>query len=112
MAETTSEVKSLNFTQSLKELIFIVDEKSVEGSMVVTVPNRLIGGPYTVWIDGFFQHVACQELGEQNSVITVNYSGGIHTIRIVGSTVIPEFTSISIMLPSRHQSYHYGLSLR
>ncbi len=42
--------------------------------------------------------MAGQELGEQNSVITANYSSGIHTIRIVGSTVIPEFTFISIML--------------
>ncbi len=74
----------------------VKDEKKLEimvqgGTwMTVTVHNRLLGGPYTVLVDGKKTEFSTAAPYERHSALSISYKNA-KTIDIIGTTVIPEF---------------------
>lgn len=91
---TASKVHDFGFDQNSKSITLIVDNNA---PMLVILPKSLIGGPYEVQqnenpIDfkQYYQNAT-------HSWIRIDPSAS-GTIKIIGTTVVPEFFSISVLI--------------
>lgn len=89
---SNSTATSFNFTQSLKQISFdVTGTPDTEGFCNVTIPHTLLGGPYTVFIDTLDITPTSQPSNGTHTFLYFTYNHSIHTIKIQGTTVIPEF---------------------
>jgi len=90
---TTSNVQAVTLDQSLKRMIFSIEELRSKGSANITMPKTLIEGPFTVNKSGvkFTQN-------STHSSIYLTYDRGAQTIEITGSSVVPEFPLTGIVI--------------
>jgi parallel beta-helix repeat protein len=63
------------------------------GFCKVSLPNTLLGGPYTVFVDGAAHANLVEISNDTHSFFYISYGLGIHEIRIEGTTVVQEFSS-------------------
>jgi outer membrane protein assembly factor BamB len=88
---------------TLKKINFTVQGISGMTCMTnVTIPNALLGGPYTVTVDGGLPNDPPGVIVTSNdthSFIYFTYGLSTHGIEITGTTVVPEYTSITLLAP-------------
>lgn len=68
-------------------------ESSAQGFAKITVPHALLGGNYTVFVDGlpYTDYNTTYDEEANRSMFSINYDGRASSIDIVGTTVAPEF---------------------
>lgn len=91
---SNSTISNFTFNQSLKEISFNVTGKSgTLGFCNITFPTQLLGGPYTVQINGL-PVTAIETSNATHTSLYFTYTHSLHMVEIIGTTVIPEFSSI------------------
>lgn len=92
---SNSTISSLEFDKDQKEISFNVTETSgTKGFCNVTIPIILLGGNFTVKIDGLI--VTPDPIVVSNathSFVYFTYTHSSHMIQILGTTAIPEFST-------------------
>jgi len=88
---TNSSVTNFAFHQPAKTESFeIASENGTTGFCNVTIPKELLNGDFTVWIDDSpINFILTQNL--THSFLYFNYTQTVHKVRIVGTSVIPEY---------------------
>lgn len=95
--ETTSnyDVEEVEFSVEEKKLTFYIKSGLQNNLGEMTIPVNLINGNFTFFLNDqeFFPVV---KYGEEISFITVEFEGdGRHTLEIIGTTYLPEFSEIA-----------------
>ncbi|MEM2780469.1 MAG: NosD domain-containing protein [Candidatus Bathyarchaeia archaeon] len=96
---SNSTISNFNFSQTDKKLTFIVEgNENVAGYCNITIPLDLLGGPYTIAIDGtvIMENYDAPTNGT-HAFIYFTYTHSQHLIEITGTTAIPEFPSTLIL---------------
>ncbi len=97
--ESTSEMSNCQLVIENKKLLFDVAETSgCYGFCTVTIPNELLGGPYEIESDGQPLSGVVLSENDTHSSLAFTYSQCTTSIEIIGSTVIPELSSATILL--------------
>ncbi|MEM2293156.1 MAG: PQQ-binding-like beta-propeller repeat protein [Nitrososphaerota archaeon] len=97
--DSNSTISNFNFSQTDKKLTFIVEgNENVAGYCNITIPVDLLGGPYTIAIDGtvIMENYDAPTNGT-HAFIYFTYTHSQHLIEITGTTAIPEFPSTLIL---------------
>ncbi len=86
---------------TLKKLTYTLQGISgTIGMSNITIPNALLGGPYTVTVDGGLPNdppgVILLNNGTHSSLY-FTYGHSVHTVEIIGTTVIPEFPIANLL---------------
>ena len=92
---SNSLVSNLRLNQTEKSLSFTVEGTAeTTGSCNITIPSELLSGDFTVFMDGL-QLVESADYSSSfngtHHTLNINYEHSTHTIRIVGTSVIPDF---------------------
>ena len=102
VASNSTSVSNLNFDEQNKKLSFIVQgDAGTKGVTEITIPKSLLSGDLTVMIDG--KAMAQSDVVEAASTDTettleLNYHHSTHQIDIVGTSAVPEFSSIASLV--------------
>jgi outer membrane protein assembly factor BamB len=97
---TPSQTIQANLLATQKKMNFTVTGiDTTRGMTNITIPNEMLGGPYTVRIDGGLPSPSPIVVNNgTHSSIYFTYAQSKHNIEITGTTVVPEF-SPALMLP-------------
>lgn len=99
---STSSVTGLNLNQEERKLVVKLSKTSGESELSfihLTFPHTVLSGNFLVSMDqGKSQQPFFTVTNETHSRLIIEYEPGDRTIEIVGTTVIPEFGSASILL--------------
>jgi hypothetical protein len=94
---SNSTISDLTFNQALKRVRFDVDGTTgTTGFCNITIPAELLSGDFTVFMDDaqMIQGVDYTDtLNGTNHTLSITYAHSTHIIEIVGTNVIPDFTS-------------------
>ena len=94
---SNSTISDLTFNQALKRIRFDVDGTTgTTGFCNITIPAELLSGDFTVFMDDaqMIQGVDYTDtLNGTNHTLSITYAHSTHIIEIVGTNVIPDFTS-------------------
>jgi hypothetical protein len=94
---SNSTVSGFSFNQSAKEISFNVTGASgTKGYCNVTIPKALLGGSFTVLVDGSTV-TPTQTSNATCTSLYITYTQANHKIQITGTTIIPEFPSNMIL---------------
>jgi len=102
VVDSNSTISNFNFTKEEKKISFMVEgEPGTIGYCNITIPIELLGGPYTVTFDNetILQKYDAPTNGT-HAFIYITYNHSTHTIEIIGTTVIPEYPSLALLLVS------------
>jgi len=98
-AESNSTTSNFQFIKEGKKLLFnVAGSTGTYGFCNITIPNQLLGGPFTVTFD---EQPLSEVLSLDNGTHTwlyFTYPQSGHAIEITGTTVIPEFPSLLPLL--------------
>jgi len=84
---------NLTFSQPDKELAFnIRGPEGIDGVCTVAIPVELLGGDFTVIFDGESLDYGYSQ-NSTHAFIDFEYTSGLHEVNVIGTTVIPEFSS-------------------
>jgi parallel beta-helix repeat protein len=87
--DSNSTVSDFQFVQPLKEIRFSVSGLAgAVGFCNVTIPKSLLGGPWTVQIDGGSLPSSIVVENATHSLLCFTYSHSVHEVEIVGTYVI------------------------
>jgi len=96
---TNSTVSDFNFSQEQTQISFnVTGTDGTIGFCNVTIPSILLEGPYTVLIGDSSPLTLIETSNSTHTFLYFTYSHSEQTVKIVGSSVIPEF-SIALYLP-------------
>ena len=98
--KTDSTISNFTFDKSNKTITFEVEgDPGTTGFFNLTLPIVLLGGPYTVRIDDttVLEDYDAPTTGT-NAFIYCAYNHSSYTIEIEGTTVIPEFATLTVLL--------------
>jgi hypothetical protein len=88
---SNSTISSLAFEQPQRRITFTVTGRTdTSGYCNVTIPDELLGGTFTVHVDGAITTYTASHNGS-HTTLAFEYSHSTSTVEIVGTTVIPEF---------------------
>jgi len=88
---------NLTFSQPNKEVTFnIRGPEGIDGICTVAIPVELLGGNFTVIFDGKPLDYEYSQ-NSTHAFIDFEYTPGLHEVNVVGTTVIPEFSSSLII---------------
>lgn len=87
---TNSEINNFRFDKNDKSITFDATGKNDTVGLTEIYLSDVLEGPYTVMIDGEPTRVLNITEGDREG-IKILYKHSIHTIKIIGSEVIPEF---------------------
>ena len=94
---SNSTISDLTFNQALKRIRFDVDGTTgTTGFCNITIPAELLSGDFTVFMNDaqMIQGVDYTDtLNGTNHTLSITYAHSTHIIEIVGTNVIPDFTS-------------------
>ena len=97
-ANSNSTVSGLTFNQPSKELTFNVNGTlGTSGFCNITIPANLMSEPFSLFRDNVLLVNNVDYTQTSNGThytISINYNHSSHTIRIIGSTPIPESPQI------------------
>ena len=85
---------------TLKKISYTLEgiEQTI-GSSNITIPNLMLGGPYTVTVDGGLPLYSAPPVDNgTHTSLYFTYFQSVHKVEITGTTVIPEFP-LAIVLP-------------
>lgn len=98
LISSNSSITNFAFTSSAKKTSFNVTGTSgTNGYCNVTIPTVLLGGPYTVLVDGSTV-TSVEASNATHTFLYFTYTHSTHKVEIIGKTVIPEFPSIIAIL--------------
>jgi parallel beta-helix repeat protein len=90
---SNSTISAFNFNATQKFISFNVNGSAgTMGFCKITIDNLLLGGPYTVLVDGTPVTPSVTSNGT-HSFLYFTYAHSTHNVRIIGTIVIPEFPS-------------------
>jgi uncharacterized protein YfaS (alpha-2-macroglobulin family) len=104
VATNSSSVRDFAFEQAEKKVSFKVEgETGTQGVAQVTLPKELLAGKMTVTIDGRAVAEDSNDVVVTSDTATeitleLNYHHSEHTVEIIGTSVVPEFTIAGIVL--------------
>jgi len=99
ITESNSTITNLIFNQSTRSIAFGVEGiNQTTGFCNITIPSRLLDGPYTVKIDGLTisENFSAPSNGT-HVFLCFCYDQSSHTMEIIGTKVIPEFQLLLIL---------------
>jgi hypothetical protein len=86
---------------TLKKLTYTLQGISgTTGTSNITIPNALLGGPYTVTVDGGLPNDPPGVIISTNdtcSSLYFAYGHSTHAVEIIGTTVVPEFPTTNLL---------------
>lgn len=96
---SNSTVTAFSFSQPNKRINFNVTRPSgTHGFCNVTIPETLLGGPYTVTVDDLPAAPSPVEVSnDTHTSVYFTYNHSTRMVKILGTTVIPEFPSATIL---------------
>jgi rhodanese-related sulfurtransferase len=87
---SNSTISGFNFSQPSKQISFdVTGPDGTVGFCNVTVPNILLGGPYTVSVDGLLPLVLLETSNGTHTFLYLNYFHSTHKVQIVGTSAGP-----------------------
>lgn len=90
---SASSISALTFNQGTKTIIFTVaDSTATAGSAVITIPTDLVKGKFTASVDGKSVQIN-EKSNSADTIITLEYAGGIRTVVLSISPVITTTTT-------------------
>jgi hypothetical protein len=93
-----STISNFVFNSTAKSISFSVSAATGStGFCNVTIPEAFLGPPYTVKIDNIQTEPVISSNGT-HTIIHLSYTHSVHTIKIVGSSIIPEFSTNALLL--------------
>ena len=99
---SSSDVSQVTFDAQEKMLSFqVTGKEGTHGVTQVTIPKELLSGQITVLIDGHAMasdNVIMTADTEAKTTLELNYSHSTHTIEIVGTSAVPEFGHLSVLV--------------
>jgi parallel beta-helix repeat protein len=97
-AISNSTILEFYFSQSEKTVGFSFNSPN-EGSSFcrVTLPTSLLGGPYTFFLDGLSSTDLLESSNGTHCFLYFAHNNSYHDVRIVGTSVIPEFSSFLLV---------------
>jgi len=93
--KTNSAISNFTFDENRKTVSFDVEGATgTKGFCSIAIPEELLGGPYTVKVDDktILQGYSPPKNGT-HAFMYVTYNHSLHTVKIIGTTAIPEFPS-------------------
>lgn len=91
---SNSTISNFTFNQSLKQISFnVTGESGTSGFCNITFPTALLGGPYTLQINGLSANPV-QTSNATHTSLYFTYSHSTQMVEIIGTTAIPEFPTI------------------
>lgn len=95
---SNSDVTEFYFIQPEKLITFgIAGPDAAVGFCRVTIPNILLGGPYTVLVDDSPPATLIETSNETHSFLYMTYDHNAIKVKVEGTTVIPEFSSVLVL---------------
>ena len=85
-SKSSSTVESINFIESEKSLLVVVNEDSSQGFTELTFLKSLIESPYRVLLDDVTVFPTETKIGE-STTLNFKYTNGIHSIRIISDVL-------------------------
>jgi parallel beta-helix repeat protein len=103
IAISNSTISGFYFSQPNKAIGFSVNPSADEGSgfCMVNIPVSLLGGPYTVVLDGVRLTNPLETSNGTNCSLYLTYNDSSHDVKITGTTVVsahPQFPSFLLLL--------------
>jgi hypothetical protein len=99
VTESNSTISALVFAKENKKLLFnVTGTTGTTGFCNITIPNQLLGGPYSSSLDGQPLSATITLDNGTHTGLGFNYVHSAHRIEIIGTTAIPEFPS-TMLLP-------------
>ena len=102
VASNSTTVNNLNFDAQNKKLSFTVQgDNGTKGVTQITIPKSLLSGDLTVMIDGkpmAQSDVIVTEDNDTDVTLELNYHHSTHQIDIIGTNVVPEFSSLASLV--------------
>ncbi|MGQ0638888.1 MAG: MG2 domain-containing protein [Nitrososphaerota archaeon] len=99
---SNSNVDNVEFKKEEKKVTFRVEgETGTKGVTQVTIPKAMLSGEMMVTIDGKVaasDDVIVTSNTEAETTLEINYHHSIHTIDVVGTNVVPEFSSSLLVM--------------
>lgn len=95
VTSNSSYVDNISFDRNVKTISFNISEYGDAGWCSVVVPKELLGGPFTVLVDGATVAHTQTENATHN-FFSFTYQSNEHMIELVGTTVAAESTTISL----------------
>jgi hypothetical protein len=95
VTSNSSSVEDISFDRNVKTIRFTVDGYSDIGWCRVVVPKELLGGPFTVLVDGATVAHTQTENATHN-FFSFTYQHSEHTVELVGTTVAAQSATISL----------------
>jgi len=95
---SNSTVSNFRFSQPDKMISFNVSSPDgTSGFCRVTIPNMVLGGPYTLVLDGLPPVNLTERSNGTHCFLYFTYDHNIRSVKIEGASVIPEFSSLLLM---------------
>lgn len=92
--ESNSTITNLQFIKEDKKLLFnVTGPVGTSGFCNITIPNQLLGGPYSTMLDGQPLSATLTLDNGTHTELGLTYVHSTHRIEIIGTTAIPEFPS-------------------
>ena len=96
--ESNSTISNFQFIQEEKKLMFnVTGPADTSGFCNITIPNQLLGGPFTIMVDGQTVSEVLSFDNGTHSWLHFAYLHSLRRIEIIGTKVVPEFPSAPIL---------------
>ena len=94
-----STVSALTFDQADKEIAFnLIEPTNTTGYFNLSIPIALLSGPWAVLLDGHdVTSEAAITQSQTYTTIYFNYSQSTHSVQVVGTSVVPEYPTYTIL---------------
>ncbi len=92
------DITAHEFDPDKKTLTFFISSTIRDNLSEVTIPSDLIGGNFTFYLDG--EEIFPRVVGSPTaSLVIVEFEGtGAHRLDIIGTTYLPEFSEIAVLV--------------
>jgi hypothetical protein len=95
---SNSTISNFVFSEAAKKISFSVYATSgTAGFCDIAIPQALLGGPYTIEIDGIEVEPETTFNGT-HTLIHIDYTHSVHIVEISGTSIVPEFSASTILL--------------
>jgi parallel beta-helix repeat protein len=93
------DILDFRFIQPEKMMSFdLINSDTASGFFKISLPTVLLGGPYTILLDDSPATNVNQTSNATHAFFYFTYPQGVRNIKIKGTTVIPEFSPLSLLL--------------
>jgi plastocyanin len=71
--------------------------KSLDQTLVILIPSKLLDGPYAIFEDGK-KNLRFEHISDEVNTIEIELSENPHQLKIIGTKIVPEFGIFSIII--------------